>query len=768
MCDKPRPAAWAFLLFLFVSGLGFAEAKFSGLDLREDQTLLFESSVDAPDFGNYSTLFQADAGEKELEQLTFYPEHMSILADTGRLQIQNRYGVFRTDGELEGLSPVEDFPAFVRGEEITSGKVAPVHTSPDGRYLLTTRENSPGFGTLVLRDLENGEEAVISEEVKLDLSGPPAKWAPDSEYFIYSKENTLYYFSVAQLEEERVMDEDLRDLGRGSVNSASWADDGSLYYVSGSLVHRIRDLELFPRTLYEELLRVGEVVGKIPFVFDANFDEFWIAPDGDQILFNKGGRNVFLFYLQGDDYVSTGATVTYPYLFLPRNTRVEGVAWSSIGTVTIVTEGMEGGRRQSNLYRMSVPDRPGDIDVTELDSDGVRDIVLSPDEQTVAVLYDDEVELRDYESWRVETSFAHRIPHHLIWRDEDSFVVGGDSRIELVNWREEERRLVTLSQTSDHGFERESGEVLVRNSENAYRYKDGGFEPADRFSVRGPKVSAESVRVYLERLDSGTYDNIVMVRNTEGVGTTRLFPPPEREYEPIPEDGEPVDLQNFTHGNRTRAREVSFVFNAVDSVEGLTTILDTLSDYDISATFFINGDFMQRHPDAVREIADSDHEVGSLFYSYFDMTDSKYEITEDFITDGLARNEDEYFEITGSELSLLWHTPYYFVSPEIISGSQEMNYTYVGRDVDALDWVPRTDGQNVTALYRSNARIVERILEEKKPGSIIAMRIGTPGEGSPYGGRDDYLFQKLDLLINRLTERGYDIVPVSKLIEHAE
>jgi peptidoglycan/xylan/chitin deacetylase (PgdA/CDA1 family) len=202
-------------------------------------------------------------------------------------------------------------------------------------------------------------------------------------------------------------------------------------------------------------------------------------------------------------------------------------------------------------------------------------------------------------------------------------------------------------------------------------------------------------------------------------------------------------------------------------VEGLTSILDTLSDYDIQATFFVNGDFIRRHPGAVREIDDSGHEVGSLFYTYFDMTDARYEITEDFVTEGLARNEDDYFEVTGSELSLLWHAPYYFVSPAIIRASEEMSYTYVSRDVDALDWVPRRDGAGVTGLYRSSSEIVERILEEKKPGSVVAMRVGTPGESSAYGGRDDYLFQKLDLLINRLTERGYDIVPISTLIEHA-
>ncbi len=169
----------------------------------------------------------------------------------------------------------------------------------------------------------------------------------------------------------------------------------------------------------------------------------------------------------------------------------------------------------------------------------------------------------------------------------------------------------------------------------------------------------------------------------------------------------------------------------------------------------------------MKGIADSGHEVGSLFYTYFDMTDARFEITEEFIKEGLAKNEDEYFDATGAELSLLWHAPYYSVSPVIIEASREMNYTYVGRDVDSLDWVPHTQDSDLAGLYRTSAQIVERILREKKPGSIIAMRVGIPGEDTPYVGRDDYLFDKLDLLIERLSERGYEIVPVSELIENA-
>jgi hypothetical protein len=76
--------------------------------------------------------------------------------------------------------------------------------------------------------------------------------------------------------------------------------------------------------------------------------------------------------------------------------------------------------------------------------------------------------------------------------------------------------------------------------------------------------------------------------------------------------------------------------------------------------------------------------------------------------------------------------------------------------------VPETLTATEGSLYLPAAGLVERIIAKKKPGSIIPILVGKGGNG-----RSDYLFQNLDLLIDRLLKRGYDIVPVSGLIEHA-
>jgi peptidoglycan/xylan/chitin deacetylase (PgdA/CDA1 family) len=198
-------------------------------------------------------------------------------------------------------------------------------------------------------------------------------------------------------------------------------------------------------------------------------------------------------------------------------------------------------------------------------------------------------------------------------------------------------------------------------------------------------------------------------------------------------------------------------------VEGLPTILSALREYNLRCTFFVNGGAIRSYPDAIQEIAESGHEVGSLFSMYFDMTDARFRLDKEFIKRGMAQNEDEYFAATGKELSLLWHAPYYFVNSDTLQATREMNYVYVGRDVDPLDWVTRQMSITTRDIYYPAGKLVERVMAEKKPGSIVPVMVGRP-----IGERQDYFFHKLDLLIDALIKRGYDIVPVSVLIEHAE
>ena len=751
------------ILLIFCAAASFAEVTFSDLDLSETDKLLFRATTDAPITGSYDTLFWADVESGSLMHLSFFPEAAMLAGDSSYLQIINRFGVFRSDDDLKYFTAVERFPSFVNGGEIGTGKLDVPASSPDGSYLLILSRTGNGLADLVLYDTDSGEEDTVARGLEYRVSAAPAIWSPDSSFFIYAKKRTLFYFSLEQLTEDRIINEDFRSIGEGDVTNVQWGADGNLYYIAKSLVYRIRSEELFTRTLYAKLLNIGEVVGKIPFDFDPNFDTFWISPDGSKILLSKNGRNIFLFFLQSDDYLSTGSVQSLPYLFLPRNTEVKKVLWSNRDTIRILSGSIVHGKKTTSVFSLDLSTGSGEYSFTKSAEEGVIDFALSPDYSTVAVLKGDEVILRSYADWSDNRSIKHPSPLHALWRDNNSLIISGQYYTEHVNTNSGESEIICLSQAESFGFSQASPEVpIMQVSGAAFSYiEDEGLKAIDSYEPKNPAIASSRYRVYLESSSSRSYRNMVMVRKTVGYGTEPFFAYPKQSYEAFPAKDETIDLVNFNHGSRIRRREVSLVFNAIDSVEGLTSILNALNEYDITCTFFINGEFMRRHPGAVKEIADSGHEVGSLFFSYFNMTDASFKIDKDFIKQGLARNEDDYFNTTGKELSLIWHAPYYFTNTDIVNASREMNYTYIGRDVDPLDWVSSSD-PTLSAYYMPSTALIERILKLKKPGSIIPIRIG-----KTESGREDYLFERMDVLINGLISLGYSIVPVTDLIEHA-
>ncbi|TVQ38763.1 MAG: polysaccharide deacetylase family protein [Spirochaetaceae bacterium] len=770
-----KKPALVFLAVLCAATLQ-ADVEFSGLDLADSDELLFTATLSAPPFGSYRTLLLAELEAQRMRQLTVFPERLTYLRETGELQYQNRFGVFRSNSELEAPLPIDGFPAFIHGRTTESGKTMPIEPSPDGRFLTYSEATSAAYGNLVLYDVRTRTRTVVVADIELSLAGPPVRWSPDSRVFIYRKSGELYYFSITHFLEDRQLGESLRRIGPGAISSVRWSAGGDLYYLSGSLVYRISPAEFFARTFYRDLLRTGSVVGKLPLAFDPSFDQFWMSPDSRSILLGKGGRNLFVYVLSAEDWSAEAGVLQLPYVLLPHGSRIDRVLWSSDDVITVLVSAIRDGLPERTAYRLTrVRGGQHRLERLSREEQPLRDVVLSPDGTRVAVLYDRSVVIRSHVSWRAQQSFAHRQPLHAVWPDDQTVVVAGRYLTERIALRTGSQRPVALSQPDRAGFSALAAEpgvaphIVVDVAGRSFRYQrdEERFLPTPAIAIREHRTASSRYRVYLETHSAGSYRNIVMLRDIEGVQTSALFLPPQRDYDPFPLEDDPIDLTVFSHGSRIRAREAAFAINAIDSVEGLSTILATLAEYSIRTTFFVNGDFIRRHPDAVREIARSGHEVGSLFYTHFDMTDARYEINREFIKRGLARNEDKYYEATGRELSLIWHTPFYFVSPTVVAASRQMNYTYVGRDVDSLDWVPRRDDSGVSRLYYRSADIIERVIEQTRPGSIISITVGVPLEDQPWGGRDDYLFNDLDLLINRLSERGYRIVPVSELIERA-
>jgi peptidoglycan/xylan/chitin deacetylase (PgdA/CDA1 family) len=209
----------------------------------------------------------------------------------------------------------------------------------------------------------------------------------------------------------------------------------------------------------------------------------------------------------------------------------------------------------------------------------------------------------------------------------------------------------------------------------------------------------------------------------------------------------------FRHGSRVRAREVALAIDAIDSSEGLPEVLRSLRDWGFKATFFVNGEFLRRNPQAAREIAESGQETANMFHIPLNLTDPEFVIDAAFVRQGLARQEDDWFSVTGHELALLWHAPGWVEGPALAEGARAANYKTVGTDLTVT--LGPDKGVDVPS-------VIEALLKSKKPGSIVPLTLGmkdsTTGES---------FFNRWDLLLNGLVEAGYRGVTVSQLMDHS-
>jgi peptidoglycan/xylan/chitin deacetylase (PgdA/CDA1 family) len=767
---KARIGLWCSLLALCFSLSPLsARVTFRGLDLSDDNRLLFRADSAGGGALPQNGLFISRLTDLALQQITAFPEKMELIGNNRTLQVRNAFGAVRIP--VSGGLPrsVPGFPSFTSGTPAAGGRVEDMAASRDGRWILYVDPVSPAYGNLVLVEVSGGVKRIVARNVERPARYFPACWSPDSRVFVYSRGGRLFYYPVPS--DGAPADERYRSIGGGTVNAVSWSRTGDFYYLKGSTVYRVRGSELFARALYADFIEIGTVAGKIPFDFDDNFDAFWIAPDSRSLLFSKGGRNIFYYPLDGSD-----VDAVLPYVILPRSAFNVTVLWSPGGLITVAASvpgeagsgvmawRLETTGRNKTFALMSAP--PG------------SSAALSPDGTKALFWGDQGIVLYDYVNWKPLLTLGSRPAHSCLWINNEEFITGDDLRIEGVRIAADgplsgppsgqlsaQRNIICLSGAAEYGFEEKSGRILAKNG-GAWFATDGRSPWAEvsNPAARKPSQTSGRYRVYLERQSSGPYENLPMIRNTASVGTAPLLPGLRYARETAPAGAvsaaSPPGI--FTHGLRDGLREVALCFDLYDDATGLPQVLDALNRFGIRATFFLNGEFIRRYPSAARDIAGAGHEAASMFFAPIDFSDARYRVGADFVTRGLARNEDEYFKAAGAELSLLWHAPYFKASAETAAAAARAGYQTVGRDVDPMDWVSREEARNSGAAQYSASDMIDRVMNLKRPGSIIPVRLGVLP-----GGRGDYLFLRIEVLLDALIRSGYSVVPVSTVIEHA-
>lgn len=154
-------------------------------------------------------------------------------------------------------------------------------------------------------------------------------------------------------------------------------------------------------------------------------------------------------------------------------------------------------------------------------------------------------------------------------------------------------------------------------------------------------------------------------------------------------------------------------------------ILDTLKKHQVSAAFFLVGNYIQRNADLVRRMVEEGHIVGNHTMHHYDM--SKISDKETFAKE-LRDLEALYKETTGQELPKYYRPPQGIYSEENLKMAQELGYKTVFWSLAYVDWnndaqptageafaklLPRTHSGAVVLLHstsKTNAEILGELL----------------------------------------------------------
>ena len=181
----------------------------------------------------------------------------------------------------------------------------------------------------------------------------------------------------------------------------------------------------------------------------------------------------------------------------------------------------------------------------------------------------------------------------------------------------------------------------------------------------------------------------------------------------------------------------SISFDAAWGNEDTQQLIDILGKYNVKATFFVVGSWVDKYPESVKALHDAGHEVMNHSNDHAHMSQLS---KEEIIADVEACN-DKIEAVTGVRPTLI-RPPYGEYDNNVITAIRSIGMEPIQWDVDSLDW------KDLPA-----SEIIQRVTSKVQPGSIVLFHnaaLHTP--------------EALPSILEKLLQEGYTFVPISQII----
>lgn len=189
-------------------------------------------------------------------------------------------------------------------------------------------------------------------------------------------------------------------------------------------------------------------------------------------------------------------------------------------------------------------------------------------------------------------------------------------------------------------------------------------------------------------------------------------------------------------------KKIALTIDAAWQDDKTPFILETLKKYNIHATFFLCGFWVEAYPDMVRAIAADGHEIGNHSMTHPHMS----KLSPEQITKELDKFESVVEPLTGKK-TVLFRAPFGEYNDTVIKALKNRGYEVIQWNIDTIDWKQE----------RSAQTILDSVLPKLSGGSIILCH------------NNGYkIEQYLPTLIEAALAQGYEFVTVSELLLNGE
>lgn len=205
---------------------------------------------------------------------------------------------------------------------------------------------------------------------------------------------------------------------------------------------------------------------------------------------------------------------------------------------------------------------------------------------------------------------------------------------------------------------------------------------------------------------------------------------------------EELKKYNAYYVGDTTKKVIYLTFDAGYENGNTSKILDALKKHNVSATFFLVGNYINDNKEIVKRMVDEGHTVGNHTFHHPDM--GRIGDQKSFEKE-LVSLEEAYKNATGKDMIKLYRAPQGKYSVANLEMAKSMGYTTVFWSLAYVDWYDDKQPTKEEAYKKLLGRI--------HPGAIVLLHSTSKTNG-----------EIMDELLTKWESMGYTFEPVTNLI----